>query len=350
VTAARAWAAAALVAALPGAGHAHQAGLSHGTYALQGDRLEVTLRVASRELAAVWPELALPIEPARGGVPGALAAALAGTVEAAQDSGRCALEATSGHADPPDGARLALAFRCPGPGQPVRLALGFVARMPPGHVHLARTGTDGAAQVVNARDVALTVAARSAWWSPAGRYVVLGVEHILGGWDHLAFLVGLVLAGGGLGALVRTVTSFTVGHAVTLALAATGALSAPPSVVEPLIAASVVYVAVENLRSVRDGRFGLGRRWPIALAFGLVHGFGFAGALAEVGLPRAGLFVALASFNLGVELGQAAVVAAAFPLIALALRSPVLGRGLVPGASAAVGCAGLVWLVERLAG
>jgi hypothetical protein len=121
-------------------------------------------------------------------------------------------------------------------------------------------------------------------------------------------------------------------------------------VVEPLIAASVVYVAVENLRALRAGRASPGRRWPLALGFGLVHGFGFAGALAELGLPRAGLATALVSFNLGVELGQAAVVLAVLPLLAFARRVPALVRAGFPAASAAVGCAGLLWLAERLLG
>ncbi len=101
-------------------------------------------------------------------------------------------------------------------------------------------------------------------------------------------------------------------------------------------------------RDLRRGRAGVGRRWPVALGFGLAHGFGFAGALAELGLPRAGLATALVSFNLGVELGQAAVVAFLVPLLALAARVPVLARRGLPVGSAALGGAGLFWLVERI--
>jgi HupE / UreJ protein len=344
--------AAALLAALPAAGLAHELGLSHGSYALEGDRLEVTLRFSTADLAAGWPALAAPVERLRAEVPDALARAIAGTVAAARESGPCGLEAASGRPEASDGARFSLAFRCPGAREAVRLGLGFVARMPPGHLHLARAASGGAEQqhVVDARDGGFTVEARVAWWPTTARYVALGIEHILTGWDHLAFLVGLLLAGGGLRALVRTVTSFTVGHAITLTLATAGAVSPPSSLVEPLIAASVVAVAVDNLRPLRRGTAGLGRGWPLALAFGLVHGFGFAGALAELGLPRAGLATALASFNLGVELGQAAVVGLVFPALALLRRSPLFERRFLPAASTLVGGAGLVWLAQRLGG
>jgi hypothetical protein len=110
----------------------------------------------------------------------------------------------------------------------------------------------------------------------------------------------------------------------------------------------VVYVGVANLRDLRRGTTEEGRRWPVALGFGLIHGFGFAGALAELGLPRAGLATALVSFNLGVELGQAAVVALVFPVIVLLRRLPRVARAGIPAGSAAVGCAGIVWLVARL--
>ncbi len=142
-------------------------------------------------------------------------------------------------------------------------------------------------------------------------------------------------------------TAFTVGHALTLALATAGVVSPPAAVVEPLIAASVVLVAARNLLDVRR-RVAPGPRWPIALGFGLVHGLGFAGALAELALPRARLAESLLSFNLGVELGQAAIVAVAFPLLALLRRRPSVARASLPAGSLAVGCAGLLWLVQRL--
>lgn len=147
------------------------------------------------------------------------------------------------------------------------------------------------------------------------RFGVLGIEHIFTGYDHLAFLVGLLLLGGGVRRLVLVVTSFTVAHSITLALAALGHLTLPSFIVEPAIAASIAYVGAENLL-VREGR----RRWLIAFLFGLIHGFGFAGILQEMGLPPGALAMSLVSFNLGVELGQVCIV------VALLGAAAVLGR------------------------
>ena len=199
---------------------------------------------------------------------------------------------------------------------------------------------------MDARDPRLRLEPRSGLGGAAG-FVALGVEHILGGWDHLAFVLALLLGAGGLRQIIRLVTAFTVGHGVTLALATLGVASLPAGLVEPVIAASVTVAALGNLLDRR--RAGApARRWPLALLFGLVHGFGFAGALAELELPRAGLATALLAFNLGVELGQAAVIAAALPLLSLLRRRPRLARAGEPAGSAVVGCAGLLWLVGRL--
>ncbi len=338
----------AALAALPASALAHQPGLSHGAYALEGDRLEVTLRIPTVELAASFPALAGPPERLGAGVPDGLVRAVTGTLAASQRGVACLPVAAAGRPEPPDGAMFQASFRCPRDGEAVWIRPGFVSLLSPGHVHLARDGS-GASVVVEARDGGFPVEARGgAAWQRAARFLALGVEHIFGGWDHLAFLVGLLLAGGRLRGVVRVVTSFTAGHALTLALATLGVVSPPSRVIEPLIAASVVYVAVANLRDLRRGAAGEGRRWPVALAFGLVHGFGFAGALAALGLPRAGLAAALLSFNLGVELGQAAVVALVFPLLVLLRRLPRVARGGIPAGSAAVGCAGIAWLVARL--
>ncbi len=144
----------------------------------------------------------------------------------------------------------------------------------------------------------------------ARAYLVLGVEHILSGFDHLLFVIGLLFLVGFNRRLVATITAFTVAHSLTLASSALGwlALRSPP--VEATIALSILLVASEALQP----RQTLSRRWPalVAFLFGLVHGLGFAGALAEIGLPQNNLFVALLTFNLGVEVGQLAVVGVAF--------------------------------------
>lgn len=164
----------------------------------------------------------------------------------------------------------------------------------------------------------------------ASAYIVLGVEHILGGFDHLMFVLALLFLVSFNRRLVLTISAFTLAHSLTLALSALGllALRSPP--VEATIALSIMLVAAEALNKEQT----LSRRWPAAVAFlfGLVHGLGFAGALADIGLPQNHLFVALLTFNVGVELGQLLVVAVAYVLYRafatrpkfLAVRTPAL--------------------------
>jgi hypothetical protein len=176
-----------------------------------------------------------------------------------------------------------------------------------------------------------------------GSFVVLGVEHILTGYDHLLFLAALLLRGGRLGSLLKIITAFTVAHSLTLALAVSGLVVLPGRLIEPLIAASIVWVAAENLLV----RKGPPHRWRVAFVFGLVHGFGFASILAPLSLPAGGLAWALFGFNLGVEAGQALVVVALLPVLAW-MRGKPWERVVVSTASIAVAVMGLVWLVERL--
>ncbi len=183
-----------------------------------------------------------------------------------------------------------------------------------------------------------------------------GIEHILSGTDHIAFVLGLLLLGGDLKALLKTVTAFTVAHSITLTLAATGVVHPASRIVEPLIALSIVAIAVENLRShfkrVPEGQESVVPRdlRPFyAFGFGLIHGFGFAGALNEAGLPGSSMAIALASFNIGVECGQAGIVLVAAPVIGvLAARKPTIYRMLLAGGSVVIGLAGAFWFFSRL--
>ncbi len=183
-------------------------------------------------------------------------------------------------------------------------------------------------------------------WDVAGAYTLLGVEHILSGWDHLLFVVGLLFLVGFRQRLVWTITAFTAAHSVTLALGALGWLTLNSAPVEACIALSILLVAGEALRA----RETLSKRLPalVAFVFGLVHGLGFAGALAEFGLPQQHLAVALGCFNLGVEAGQLLVVGAAFALTRLALRWPAMLRARVP-ALYAVGSLAAYWTIARAA-
>ena len=177
------------------------------------------------------------------------------------------------------------------------------------------------------------------------RFVGLGFEHILPeGLDHVLFVLGLALFSSRLGPLLVQVTAFTVAHTLTLFLSTYGVVQLPPRVVEPLIALSIAYVAVENVLGSRLGVF----RVLLVFAFGLLHGLGFAGVLAELGLPENDRLTALLAFNVGVELGQLAVILPAFAAIAALARAGVARRLVVVPASLAIGAMGLYWTIARL--
>ena len=173
-------------------------------------------------------------------------------------------------------------------------------------------------------------------------FVLLGIEHILTGWDHLLFLLGLLLCGGGWFSLAKIITAFTLAHSVTLALAVLDIVTLPDRLVEAVIALSIAFVAAENIFM----RPVVSRRWMVSFAFGLVHGFGFSSALRELGLPARGLLLSLFGFNLGVEIGQGLVVAVALPALFL-LRRTRWELSVVKGSSLAILVAGLVLFVER---
>ena len=177
-------------------------------------------------------------------------------------------------------------------------------------------------------------------------YFVLGFRHILpDGTDHILFVLGLFLLSPRLKPLLVQVTSFTAAHTLALALAALGYVSLPSRVVEPLIALSIVYVAVENVATRRLTPW----RPAVVFAFGLLHGMGFAGALREAGLPRPEIPAALLSFNAGVEGGQLAVILAAFVVLALPFRDrPWYRRRVVVPGSLVIAAVGLFWFVERI--
>jgi hypothetical protein len=175
-----------------------------------------------------------------------------------------------------------------------------------------------------------------------GGFLRLGIEHIVTGWDHLLFLLGLLLRGGGWWSLIKIITAFTLAHSVTLALAALGIVAVPDRLVEAVIALSIAFVAAENLFL----RPLVARRWLVSFCFGLVHGFGFSSVLREIGLPTSGLVWALLGFNAGVELGQALVVALAVPALIL-VRDTRWEARVTASASVAILLVGLVLFVER---
>jgi hydrogenase/urease accessory protein HupE len=184
----------------------------------------------------------------------------------------------------------------------------------------------------------------------AWTYLVLGVGHILGGVDHLLFVLALLLIVRGGRRIFLTVTAFTVAHSITLVAATLGWVHVPGPPVEAMIALSIVFVAAECVQGLR-GRPGLTARapWVVAFSFGLLHGFGFAGALAEVGLPQKAIPVALMMFNVGVEIGQLFFVSfllgLGWILARLPLRIPGWAYGIPPYT---IGTIAMYWVIERI--
>jgi hydrogenase/urease accessory protein HupE len=177
-------------------------------------------------------------------------------------------------------------------------------------------------------------------------FLSLGVKHILTGYDHLLFLLGLLVVARGFFSALSIITSFTIAHSITLAVATVRVVQIPSRIVEPLIAASIVFVGVENLLR---GEIPKSRRL-VTFGFGLIHGFGFASALREAGIASGtgGIVLPLFSFNLGVELGQVTVAAVALPIIWKLRENPMFVARWAPVCSAAVVLLGSFWLVERV--
>jgi len=339
--------AAALALVAVGAAEAHDPGLSRAdvTLSAQGATAEITF--ARRDVESL-----VPIDRDGDGVASDVEITAARTE--LESLGRSLLEIGAAgpegavvQVDASDVLRFSLRF-------PVSMAREIHApildRLPRGHrQHVTVRGAGGATEargLLAAGRARLDFAGVVAPGVEPGRFFVLGVEHILAGWDHLLFLLALLLAGGGVRRALGIVTSFTAAHSVTLALAAFGAVRIPAAIVEPLIAASIVWVAAENLLR-RESR----GRWPIAFGFGLVHGLGFASALSEAGIASQALgpaISALLAFNVGVETGQIALVSLALIVAHAIRRIPQLDLARAASiASAAVAACGVFWLVER---
>jgi hydrogenase/urease accessory protein HupE len=195
------------------------------------------------------------------------------------------------------------------------------------------------------------VAARQSWETVAGNYIMHGIEHILLGVDHLLFVLGLLLIVQDRWMLLKTVTAFTVAHSITLAIATLGFASAPVMPLNAAIALSILFLGPEIVRCWRgETSFTIRHPWVVAFAFGLIHGFGFAGALTSAGLPGKDLPLALLSFNVGVEIGQVAFVMLIVLLersfLQLQIRWPRWVKAL-PGY--AVGSLGAFWAIQRTA-
>jgi hydrogenase/urease accessory protein HupE len=242
-----------------------------------------------------------------------------------------------------DTLRLSASAMCPKEGS-LRQGFGYLQRVSgQGQTLIILANIDGAdsRQLADAAHADITLARKSEGTQGFFGFTRMGVEHIFTGYDHLVFLLGLLLAGSSLRRLLAVVTSFTVAHSLTLALAALSVVALPSRWVESAIALSIIVVAVLNVLGKKSDQ-----RWMLAFGFGLIHGFGFASALSELQLSRTELTAALFGFNVGVELGQATLVLLAVPLLALLRRSQYSRRVELALSIASIGL-GLHWLWMR---
>lgn len=341
---------------------AHAVGLSRGVYQASEEGVSAALVLARAELDSVLPAL----DRDRNGSlsPGELTLArselerwFVANLEVRSGEARCPGVLERAWLTEQDGLSVELRYRCPrGLHASAAVTLGFLNQLAHGHRHAAHlvSGSTARDEICFRGRSELSLARAE---SPPSRgsstaalfgFVRMGFEHILVGYDHVVFLLALALTARRARSLLWVVTAFTLGHSVSLALVVFGVLSPSPAWVEPAIALSVTAVGVENLFRKPEDSTVIDRRWRLTLPFGLIHGFGFAGALQEVSIPRAELPAALFTFNLGVELGQLLLLALFLPLVLRLRRANWFTRRAVPVLSLAVVLAGVGWFVARL--
>lgn len=346
--------------------HAHTLSVSHldVTVPEDGSALEVGLDIALRDISLALPLDANRDEQVTWGELVAIRPQLEHMVleglSISSAAGDCILQprllATRSY-DEGTYAHLAMVARCPSRNAlQVRYRLLF--DVDPQHRVLATVREAGTVATSIGRKGSSDITLSAGSTSPAGDFLREGIHHILIGYDHLAFLISLLLPATLLRdrsgwrpqpalrpvllGVLGLVTAFTAAHSVTLTLAALGWVTPSSRVVEIAIAASVILAALNNLRPVVTRRL-----WIVALGFGLVHGFGFAGALGELGLPDEDRLWSLVAFNVGVEAGQLAVVAIVLPLLFLVRKQAWYARWAMPAASIAIAALGAWWLVAR---
>jgi hydrogenase/urease accessory protein HupE len=341
-----------VVAALCGAttAAAHEVGLSRSEWAV-GSTVTVEFTFARPDVLTLLPSADVDNDGviSEGEMNATVAAPVWQTITVTRGDVVCAVRPGDAAVVEGDGVALAGVFDCGDGSGAVDAALGFLEKLGSTHRHLAHVeNAEGASERVAYRDNHIVTLSSAAPALPVFSYLGLGVEHILTGYDHLLFVCGLIVVlavAGRVRSVIAIITAFTVAHSITLALAAMGAATLSASVVEPIIALSIVFVGVDSWR--RPDPSG---RWLLSFPFGLIHGFGFAGVLGEIGLPTDAALPALALFNVGVEVGQLAVVALFAPLLWWArLRwSEAARRRLVHVVSGGIAVIGAYWFVERV--
>lgn len=342
---------------------AHSIGVSKGDYRVEGRTVVAELVFARTELLSAVTGVDVDADGAVAAsewneAERAIAQQIAGALVVESRTGRCpgALDRTDETEE--DGITIRATYVCPDVPDSILLTMGFLPRLSNGHRHLATARAPGRDQssVLYGRtlDFRFDLPRQEGAGGGSSRptalatflsLVLLGIQHIVSvtAYDHLVFLLGLVLVGGTLRALFFVVTAFTIAHSITLGISALDVYSPSAGIVEPAIALSIAYVGVENW-FVKD----VSRRWMVTFPFGLIHGFGFAGALRGVSIPGSELPLALAAFNIGVELGQIAVLILLVPIVFwLRRKTWFLDRG-VRATSAAIAVLGASWFTLRV--
>jgi len=342
------------LAAMPAC--AHDAGVSSSEISVNGRVVAIEINALARNYEKAAN---VRISEARSGSVNAvalavMAPALLGYVRSHAEvlSGDLPCKADEGKALPADThVTVTFVWTCPDSGA-LRYRPSLFRDVDPSAQHIVSLDTEtGKRDFVldkNTPELALSGAEPSTF-EVARHFLAAGVEHIFLGYDHIAFLIAIILWASRLWPVVKAVTAFTVAHSITLSLAALDIVRIPSAIIEPAIAASIVYVAAENF-TTRDAD----NRWRETFLFGLLHGFGFASALEELGLPREKLITALAAFNCGVEIGQVVIVAMAFGLLSAFDRwqiskpsGPVRSPAFVHAVSFAIVVLGSYWFVSR---
>jgi HupE / UreJ protein len=340
---------------------AHDPGLSRLAIRAQANSTGATLTLAITdaaqlaELDANHDGIVTRVEFERSR--GQLETAVARQLLIAADGKLLQVQSIRSHLDEKNNVEVHLSF---GPASFSRLEIqsNLLASLPRGHRQYLQVQDSAGAAVLEgflsaAADrataefgVANTAATARETVSSFGNFLVLGVKHILTGYDHLLFLFGLLVVVRGVVSSLSIITSFTIAHSITLAAATFNLAQIPSRIVEPLIAASIVFVGVENL--LRNGVPKA--RQLVTFGFGLVHGFGFASVLGEMGIAAGtgGVVLPLLSFNVGVELGQIMVAAVALPIIWKLRENPMFIARWAPACSAAVVVLGSFWFAERV--
>jgi hydrogenase/urease accessory protein HupE len=341
-----------LLCSLVAAVYAHDPGLSAAALRLTDNHIVAHLTLARREI-----EMLVPIDADHdGSVTGEeLAAArpglqaLAHNLLAISSAGQAgSAQITAIELDQSDALHFWLQFPSL-PGAQLHVTVPIIAQLARGHRQYlsVRDARDHflTERILDAEQASFVLPRTqvAAPPSPSFRqFLFLGVEHILTGYDHLLFLFGLLIMGGSLRSTVRIITSFTVAHSLTLALATFNVVHLPSRIVEPLIAASIIYVGLENL-----WRQDLQHRWLLTFGFGLIHGLGFASVLRDLGLGESGAVLPLLAFNSGVELGQMAIALLVLPVVWHWQRWPQFFPRLATTCSVVVLLTGTYWLCAR---